>query len=232
MNYKIAICDDSDIDRRYVSELVSQWAEAEQKSVQLESFSSAEQFLFHYAEHNDYDLLLLDIEMGQMDGVSMAKTLRKENESVQIVFITGYSDYIAEGYEVGALHYLVKPLNVQKLHDVLRRAVEKIAKNEKTLYFETSGEMVRVPIYQIRYAEVSGNYITVHARCDVTVKMTLTELEHQLDERFYRAGRSVIVNLTQISRVTKTEVRLLDNTVIPLPRGAYHALNRAIISMG
>ena len=61
--------------------------------------------------------------------------------------------------------------------------------------------------------------------------MTLGELEKELDERFYRAGRSVIVNLTLISRVTKTEIRLNDGTTIPLPRGAYDGVNRAIINM-
>jgi DNA-binding LytR/AlgR family response regulator len=91
--------------------------------------------------------------------------------------------------------------------------------------------MVRVPIYQIHYADVSGNYVTVHALYNITVKMTLGELEKQLDERFYRVGRSTIINLTQVSRVTKTEIRLADQTAIPLPRGAYDGINRAIINM-
>ena len=91
--------------------------------------------------------------------------------------------------------------------------------------------MVRVPIYQIRYADVFKNYVTVHAAADHTVKMTLGELEKELDDRFYRVGRSAIVNLTQISRVTKTEIKLNDGTAIPLPRGAYEKVNRAIINM-
>lgn len=62
--------------------------------------SSAESFLFCYDEESDFDILLLDIEMDGMDGVSLAKKLRESNETVQIIFITGYSDYIAEGYEV------------------------------------------------------------------------------------------------------------------------------------
>ena len=65
----------------------------------------------------------------------------------------------------------------------------------------------------------------------MTVKMTLGELEKQLDERFYRAGRSCIVNLGCISRVTRTEIRLSDGTALPLPRGAYDGVNRAIIDM-
>lgn len=231
MKYKIAICDDSDADRRYIMDMVRSWASAAGHEVQIDGFPSAESFLFRYAGESDYDILLLDIEMGAMDGVTMAKELRKSNDTVQIIFITGYSDYISEGYEVAALHYLMKPVNEEKLCLVLDRAAEKLAKNERVLNFEVSGEMVRVPIYQIRYADVLGNYVTVHALTDVTVKMTLGELEKQLDERFYRVGRSALVNLTQISRVTRAEIRLNDGTAIPLPRGAYEGVNRAIINM-
>ncbi len=231
MKYKVAICDDSDADRRYIMDMVRSWASAAGHEVQIDGFPSAESFLFRYAGESDYDILLLDIEMGAMDGVTMAKELRKSNDTVQIIFITGYSDYISEGYEVAALHYLMKPVNEEKLCLVLDRAAEKLAKNERVLNFEVSGEMVRVPIYQIRYADVLGNYVTVHAQTDVTVKMTLGELEKQLDERFYRVGRSALVNLTQISRVTRAEIRLNDGTAIPLPRGAYEGVNRAIINM-
>ena len=220
MKYKVAVCDDSDADRRYIMNMVRSWASAAGHEVQIDGFPSAESYLFRYAGESDYDILLLDIEMGAMDGVTMAKELRKSNDTVQIIFITGYSDYISEGYEVAALHYLMKPVNEEKLCLVLDRAAEKLAKNEQVLNFEVSGEMVRVPIYQIRYADVLGNYVTVHAQTDVTVKMTLGELEKQLDERFYRVGRAALVNLTQISRVTRAEIRLNDGTAIPLTRGA------------
>lgn len=231
MKYKIAICDDCDTDRDYVLNMVESWAAEAGHSIEAELFSSAESFLFHYEEESDYDILLLDIEMGEVDGVTMAKQVRRSNDAVQIIFVTGYSDYISEGYDVAALHYLMKPVNEGKLRSVLDRASEKIAKNEKMIHFEVAGEMVRVPIYQIRYAEVFGNYVTVHALSDVTVKMTLGELEKQLDGRFYRVGRSAIVNLNNIVRVTKKEIILDSGDAVPLPRGAYDGVNRAIINM-
>lgn len=231
MTYKAAVCDDSAADRQYLSDLVRQWAKSAGHTVTIAEFPSAESFLFHYAEEKDFDILLLDIEMGNMDGITMARRLRRENDTVQIVFITGYSDYIAEGYEVDALHYLMKPTGWDKLFSVLDRAAEKLKKNEKVLTLETGGETIRIPVYQIRYADVQGNYVTIHASAEITVKMTLRELETELDDRFYRAGRSLIVNLTQISRVTKTEIRLSDGTALPLPRGAYEGVNRAIINM-
>ena len=231
MKYKIAICDDSDADRQYVLNMVDRWATSAGRVVHTDTFTSAENFLFHYAEESDYDILLLDIEMGAMDGVTMAKQLRKNNDTVQIVFITGYSDYISEGYEVSALHYLMKPVKEGKLFSVLDRAIEKISKNEKIFNFEINGEMIRIPIYQIRYLDVLGNYVTIHGIKEYTVKMTLSEFEKMLDDRFYRVGRSTIVNLTLITRVTKTEIRLNDGTSISVPRGSYEGINRAIINM-
>ena len=175
MGYKMAICDDSQIDRQYVMNMVQKWSSSNSHLVHIDSYSSAESFLFNYEQNKDYDILLLDIEMGAMDGVSMAKQLRKDNDS--------------------------------------------------------GGEMLRIPIYQIRYVDVHGNYITIHSTSDSTFKMSLHELEKDLDERFYRAGRSVIINITYINRVTRSEIKLKDGTTIALPRGAYEGINRAIINM-
>lgn len=226
---KIAICDDSAVDRDYTAGMVEAWARDRGILLILRKFPSAEAFLFQYAEEKDWDILLLDIEMGALDGVSMAKTVRKENEAVQIVFLTGYSDYIAEGYEVAALHYLMKPIKSEKLRVVLDRAAEKRKQQDRCLNLELSGEMVRLPFYEIRYLEVRQNYVTLHAKREYTVKRTLGELEKELDQRFFRVGRSLILNLKDVRRVTRTEVRLSDGTVLPLPRGAYEPLNRAII---
>ena len=229
MAYRVAICDDSGEDAEFVRELLEQWANQRQIDIQTEVFPSAESFLFRYAEDKAFDILLLDIEMGAMDGVTMAKRVRQDNEAVQIVFITGYSDYIAEGYEVAALHYLMKPVSRDKLFIVLDRAIEKRKQQERCLNLEAYGELVRIPFYEIRYLDVHQNYVTVHGKRNYTVKRSLGEFEKELDQRFCRVGRGMIVNLTFIQRVTKTEVHLSDGTVLPLPRGAYEPLNRAII---
>ena len=229
MAYRAAIVDDSAQDGAFVREILTCWADQRGLALEAAVFSSAERFLFQYAQDKDWDLLLLDIEMGAMDGVTMAKRVREHNEAVQIVFITGYSDYIMEGYEVAALHYLMKPVNRQKLLTVLDRALEKRRQEERCLNLEAYGELVRLPFYEIRYLDVHQNYVTIHAKTDYTVKHTLADFEKELDSRFCRVGRSMIVNLKYIQRVTKTELRLSDGTVLPLPRGAYEPLNRAII---
>ena len=232
MNLHITICDDAAADREYLASLVRRWAGGRSHAVRLSEFPSAESFLFRYEEDKSVQVVLLDIEMGRTDGVTMARTLRRENDAVQIVFITGYSDYIADGYEVEALHYLMKPVDEEKLFAVLDRAAEKLRRSERALTLDTSGGLVRIPVYQIRFAEVQGNYVTIHARETVTVKMTLSELEAQLDDSFFRLGRSALVNLGCVTRVTKTAVTLGDGSSLPLPRGAYERINRAIIGRG
>lgn len=230
MELRVGICDDSQTDGAYVGSLLSRWAQERGITLHVEQFPSAESFLFRYAEEKRFDLLLLDIEMGQLDGVSLAKEIRQGNQQVQIVFITGYSDYIAEGYEVAALHYLLKPVNGEKLRSVLDRAVDKVRQGERVLTLEQGGEMVRIPLGEIRYLEVCRNYVTVHGKEDYTTKSTLSRLEEGLDGRFHRLGRSMVVNLECVRRVTRSQVVLADGSVLPLPRGAYEGLNRAIIA--
>lgn len=228
---KIAVCDDSEADSSYIASVVSHWARERHRQIQINTYSSAEAFLFQYEDDKDIQVMLLDIEMGRMNGVALAKTIRQDNENMQIIFITGYSDYIAEGYDVAALHYLMKPINLDKLFEVLDRAVEKLKENERFLTLEHAGESVRIPFRDIRYLEVRQNYVTVAAKQLYTVKKTLRELEAMLDERFFRIGRSLLVNLLYIQRITKTDVYLFDGTELPLPRGMYEPLNRAVISI-
>lgn len=229
MKYNIAVCDDEPAAASYIAQLVRSWAADSEHTIGLETFPSAEAFLFQYTEKKSYDILLLDIEMGGMNGVDLAKQIRSGNREIQIVFITGYMDYISDGYDVEALHYLVKPVEGAKLAAVLDRAAEKLKKNERTLLLEAKGETVRIPLYEISWLEVRQNYVTIHAAEEYTVKRTLSDLEKELDESFFRAGRSYIVNLKYIRRITKAEVILKTGDSFPLPRGMYDPLNRAVI---
>lgn len=229
MKMKFAICDDNSIDSNYVYELVKKWSNENKYQVDIETFSSAESFLFHYIDNKDYDVLLLDIEMKKMDGVSLAREIRKTNKNVQIIFITGYSEYIAEGYDVEALNYLMKPFKTEKLYEVLNKAVTKIIQNEKHLILNTFDETIRISLHDIIYIDVDRNYTTIHSNKNYTIKMTLADIEKELDERFFRISRSIIVNLKYINRVTKSDVYLTNGSILPLPRGKYEALNKAII---
>ena len=128
MNYKIAVCDDEAEQVEYLAALAGDWAECRGNRVCIRPFYSAEEFLFHYEEEKDCDILLLDIEMRGINGVELAKRLREENDALQIIFITGHPDFIADGYEVGALHYLLKPVSGEKLNQVLDRAEKNLGR--------------------------------------------------------------------------------------------------------
>ena len=108
--------------------------------------------MFRYAEDKRWDILLLDIEMPGMDGVTMARRIRKENETVQIVFITGYSEYISEGYEVAALHYLMKPVDKDKLFATLDPTTRQfeLPAGTKLLLTDTVGFIRNLPHHLIK----------------------------------------------------------------------------------
>ena len=86
----ISLCDDNAVERGYIKSLVLRWAEGCGQAAFLREYPSAEALLFDYPDHCP-DLLLLDIEMPGMNGVELAKKLRSQADSVQIIFITGYT---------------------------------------------------------------------------------------------------------------------------------------------
>ena len=82
MKYKIAICDDDAQQREYVQEIVTAWSKKNRHLVDLKLYTEAKPFLFDYAEEKDFDILLLDIEMPGINGIELAKTVRKDNSTV------------------------------------------------------------------------------------------------------------------------------------------------------
>ena len=231
MTYRIAIVDDNQVDVEYVHSILNTWARERQAGVQVQRFTSAESFLFRYAEDKDWDTLLLDIEMGAMDGVSLAKKIRQENDSVQIVFITGFADYISEGYEVSALHYLMKPLKREKLFAVLDRAVAATQKTERVILLPVGGEMLRLPTSQVQYVEAFSHMVAIVTETDtIQVKVPISEIEKMLGNGFVRCHRSYLVGLKYIARLSKTEVILDSGKILPLSRSAAASVHKAFIS--
>lgn len=231
-SYRIAVCDDNATDAGYVGSIVRRWADLRGVAAEIETFPSAERFLFRYGDDKAWDILLLDVEMDGMDGVTLARTIRRDDQVMQIVFVTGYSEYIADGYDVEALHYLVKPIDENKLASVLDRAAARLRAAGRRIDVHADGGTTRVPVRLIRYLDVHGNYVTIHADRAYTVKRSLSDVMHGLDGRFVRVGRGLAVNIAAVRRVTRTAVTLDDGTELRLPRGAYETLNRAIITNG
>jgi len=232
MAYKLAIIDDNSIDQEYISSLVNHWAVGIDSAVQIKNFPSAEAFLFQYEVEKDYDILLLDIEMGAMNGVELAKKIRMENEIVQMVFITGFPDFMAEGFEVSALHYLMKPVKEEKLHEVLNKAIHNLTKVEKRLKIVYDRQMEFVPLKNILYIEAQKQYVEIHTiGQSYRMKASLTETEESLDEYFFKCQRSYVVNLRYVSKIKPDCVLLKNGEEIPISRGMAEKIGKEIIRL-
>ena len=206
------------------------WAKDNAHLCEIATFSSAEAFLFEYSENGNFDILLLDIEMGQMNGVDLARRLRKDNDRLQIIFVTGYDKYIADGYDVAALHYLMKPVDKDKLFSVLDRAAKLISDREKMLVIIENKTSEKIPLHKIIYIEAQQNYVVIHtADGERRVRAALSAVEKQLDDGFFRTGKSFIVGMRYVASISKTEIKLDDGTQIPLGRGLYDNAQRAFI---
>ncbi|MCD8105377.1 MAG: LytTR family DNA-binding domain-containing protein [Lachnospiraceae bacterium] len=232
MAYRVAICDDSKIDAEYVKQILCRWAKDRGADVCPEVFPSAESFLWKYEEDQLWDILLLDIEMGTMDGVTLAKRIRKGNEAAQIVFITGFPDFMAEGYEVSALHYLLKPVKSDKLYAVLDKAVNNLAKKEKRLAISFDRETEYVPLDKITYIEAQKQYVVVRTETqEYCMKTSLASTEKDLDEYFFRCQRSFIVNLRYVLRIGNDHVILKNGAEVPISRGMAQKIGKEIIRL-
>ena len=230
MEYKIAICDDEQTERQYLSSLVKKWALRKKHTAEVSAFKSAEAFLFRYAEEKDYDILLLDIEMGDLDGVGLAKKIRTENGTVQILFITAYPDFIAEGYEVSALHYLMKPVDENKLFEILDRAAVNLRKTEHYEVFNIDGEAVRIPVDSVVCVEAFSHYVVATTTKEqYRLNETISKMEKILGDGFIRCHRSYLVSIKYMKKITKTDVVLDSDAKVPLARRKYDAVNKAFI---
>lgn len=229
---RIAVIDDRPADRDYIAALVTRWAKDRDTAVTAVPFPSAEAFLFDYSEDRDFDILLLDIEMGAINGVELAKTVRAENDAVQMVFITGFPDFIAEGYEVSALHYLMKPVDRDKLFSVLDRAAANLEKAERRLRVTFERRTDYVPFSKILYLEAQKQYVRiVTEREEYRMKASLAETAAQLDEYFFPCQRSFIVNLRHVARILPDRVVLKNGAEVPISRGMAEKIGREIIRL-
>lgn len=232
MHYNISVIDDNVVDTEYISALVTRWADAAGHVAHILAFPSAEAFLFQYEEEKDFDILLLDIEMGEMNGVDLAKKIRLENDAAQIVFITGYPDFIAEGYEVDALHYLMKPISFEKLNAVLQKAAAHLEKMERRLHVTYDHRTDLVPFSQILYIEAQKQYVLIHTFDETyRMKQSFSKIQEELDEFFYKCQRSFCVNLCHITRIKNSCVTLKNGEEIPISRGMAEQISKEMIRL-
>ncbi len=231
MQPRIAICDDEDAQRACLGSLVRAWAAARDAQIRIEEYASAESLLFAGEDDGVADILLLDIQMGGMDGVQLARRVRAADRDAQIVFITGFADYVAMGYDVEALHYLMKPVAEDKLREVLDRAMQRLGREQETLLVQAQDATVRIPLREILYVEAFSHYVSIRtAGGEVQARANISAMEKDLGAGFVRCHRSYVVGLRHISRIAKDEVQLDGGQSVPLSRRLYAQVNLAFIA--
>ena len=227
---RIAICDDNPVQAGNLQKIVSGWIDQRGLRACVSKYPSAEAFLFEYAENMSVDILLLDILLSGMNGVELARRVRESDAHPQIVFISAYSDFVADGYDVDALHYLMKPIEPEKLCEVLDKAVKNLSKAEPAVMLETEAGIVRLLEKDIIYAEAFSHTVTLVCKCGkLNIKTPISELETQLGESFVRCHRSYLVGLRHIRQITRTDVILDDGNKLPLSRRNYDVVNQKFI---
>ena len=226
----IAICDDEENEIEYLKHAVEDWARKEDILTNIERYASAESFLFEYEECKNYQILLLDVEMSGMTGIDLAKKIRQNQDNVEIIFITSHFEFIGEGYEVDALHYLVKPVKASKVEEVLSKAKQKIESGEPSIIIHYNGEIVKIYEKEILYLESLSHYITIYTKDkEYKIKANISTFAQELSEDFYQTHRSYLVSLKHIMRISRDSVILDNGGQVPLARGKYDQINRAYI---
>lgn len=228
---RIAICDDEKAQRQLITKYLDEWAKKQCLLLEAVSFCDAESFLFQWEEDKDFDLLILDIEMGQLNGMELAIKLRGEGEQIPILFITGYETYMAQGYEVAALHYLLKPINKDKLFEVLQR-LQQVQKNEEKILLQIEEGVLSIVPSEIWYIEASGHYCTLTtATSNYALRHSISEIKSLLEKEkaIIPTHRSYLVNLQHVSSIVQGEIVMDNGTRIPVSRGSARAVNAEFI---
>lgn len=229
---KIAVIEDEKSHRDLLVHYLNEWRRGQERGICVETFASGESFWFRYEEERDFDVLFLDIQMPGMNGMELARKVRELDRDIVIVFATGISDYLEEGYEVEALHYLIKPLSAEKVGRCMEKALER-RRQERfvTLHGE---EIVKVSEERINYVEARGRGCCigrVRMREELEVRESLSELEGLLNpEEFMKCHRSYLCRIGNIRHISREEIEFDDGSSIPVSRRLYQQVNQRFIA--
>lgn len=213
----IAICDDETSVRLDLAEKLEQYAKESGTELRILQFDDGRTLLEGYKA--EIDLIFLDIEMRDMDGVTAAKKIRDMDERVGLIFLTSYTKYALRGYTVGAMNYIIKPIHYIRLKRELERFLEKRSK-EPQEFIAVSNEngKFKIRLKDLKYIETDKGSVILHTSDkDIPVNKSMKELEQLLPtETFQRCHTSFIVNMDYIDGAKKLEIQLLDGSVLPI----------------
>ena len=226
---KIAICDDEKIFRGQLQEYLNKYYKSLDTIV--ESFTSGEKFLEKYMINpNAYELIFMDIEMGELDGINTAKRLREYNSDVIIIFLTSHVELALEGYEVDAFRFLSKPINERKLINALQDVQSEIDRNRKILIKDVEKEVL-LKYKDIIYVEAQNVNLRIRTNeSEYSIRKSLIQMEKEVEgPSFYKPHRSYLINLGYVVDYTNKVITMETGEKIPLSRNKVTELKEALM---
>lgn len=213
---QIAICDDEMNIRELISDKVlKQFPEAE-----VDFYSSGDELLL---ADKLIDILFLDIQMSGKNGMETARELRKKNKKTIIIFVTATEEYVFQAFDVGAFHYIVKPIADKKFIEVLYNAVDELkvrdtytlAQEERYMMINNGGVHIKVTIDDIVYAEVFNRKVVIH-KLNETIEYygKMSDLEAVAGENFFRPHRAYLINFKYVEKYDASTIYLEKGTAI------------------
>lgn len=192
----IAICDDEKSLRIDLRKLLEQELDLCGIDFKIDEFDCGEK-LVTALDIAIFDILFLDIEMKGLNGIETAKELRKKTSVTQIIFVTSYPDFVFQGYEVQALHYLLKPYQQKKIVTVLHTAIEQLDQNiDKYFLIEQKNGTIRIPVNKIYYFYSEKRFVNAVTESGTySFYDKLSEISNQLPEYFIRIHNRYLVSL-------------------------------------
>ena len=215
---RIVICDDETEDLQNVNNLVISCCQKNGLAVETVLFTRGDECL-QYLRKNSARLVLLDIYLQDISGCEIARILRGFDNKCAIAFVTSSREYALDGFEVGACHYLVKPVTKEQIEQTLTRCALIEHREKKYLMLNNNHVGIKVDLGLIVYIEVYDKQSIIHLRDGRTLKtyQTLSELARDLDgDVFLRTHRSYLVNMSYIHLVQTTEFVLNTGEKVPI----------------
>ncbi len=215
----IGICDDLSADMARLEGYILHYMNTHSIDCTISVFESGEALL-EKVQTESYDIVFLDIYMEGKNGVETARILRGADLDCMIIFTTTSPDYALDGFEVGAVHYLIKPLNYESVESALDRCSQLFAKSGQYIEVKTGRSMTRILLKDLIFAEVYSNTLLIHTTSEeVKTYGSLDELMKLLPgENFLRCHRSYAVNMNFVASQDGLDFVLMDDKRIPIPK--------------
>lgn len=200
----IAIVEDDANDLALLRGYLERYSAETENSFYITEYTNAVDFLERY---RPTDVVFMDIQMEYLDGMRASQKLRQIDESVVIVFITTMAQFAIRGYSVGALDFIVKPVDYKLISMKMRRILQAVSrKAEETIAFAFGNDFKCVPVSDIRYFESNGHVVKVHCRGmdPLSVRQSLARYTEELSCRpywFIRCNQCFLVNPKYVTRI-------------------------------